>query len=106
LSAEIAQSSVRCKNAIANLEQDWISTLSLLFNQAQLEGDIRAELPRQEIASAFLNCWQGSLLEYQLHNNPNTLMLRLRTFINLLLTDKGHKTILSTALYYEEIPCA
>lgn len=103
LSSEIAQSSAICRNAIIKLKANWLSTLTLLFSQAQTQGDIRDDITAHDIAASFHNCWQGSLLEYQLNTDPNMLMSRLRTFITAFLTAQGQEMVSSTAAYHEEI---
>lgn len=103
LSAEIAQASSLCREAIVVVENGWLASLSDYFLQAQQENDIRLDIPADEIAVSFYNCWQGSLLEYQLRNDPNLLMQRLRTFIHALLTDSARDSIVSSAYFNKEI---
>ncbi len=102
MSSEIAQSSELCRNAIAQIEADWVAAIAVLFTRAQLQGDVRNDLKAEEIAASFYNSWQGSLLEYQVCGDASIVLTRLSNFIRLLLTVDGQQTLLPIASYAKE----
>lgn len=103
MSAEIAQSSGLCRQAISAIEADWVAAIAVLITRGQMAGDILNEISAENLAASFYNSWQGSLLEYQVCDNPNIVLQRLHTFISLLATPSGKQTLHSVASFSKEI---
>lgn len=93
MSAEIAQASPLCNEAIATVEGRWLDTLELLIRNAQQQGDLRDDTTARELASLVYNCWQGSLLQYQVSGDSDVLLLQLKTLILTLATEQGRATL-------------
>ncbi|WP_019026554.1 TetR/AcrR family transcriptional regulator [Colwellia piezophila] len=102
MASEIAQSSELCRCTIIDAEAAWLSTLTLLLNSAQQQGDVRNDLKAEDLALSFYNHWQGCLLEFQVSNNPEIVLHRLATFIRLLLTTQGHTKLASCSHYFKD----
>jgi len=102
MASEIAQSSELCRRTLINVEAAWISTLALLLKCSQQQGDVRNDLKAEDLASSFYNHWQGSLLEFQVSNNPDIVLHRLATFVRLLLTEQGHTKMASCSHYFKD----
>lgn len=96
LSAEIAQASPLCNEALAAIQGRWIDALARLIDQAQQQGDINTNFSAREIAVLVYNCWQGGLLQYQVTNDSDALLAQLKTLMNSLATEPG-KTGLAEA---------
>ena len=93
LSAEIARASHLCNEAIATVEGRWLDTLELLIRNAQQQGDLRDDTPARELASMVFNCWQGSLLQYQVSGDIEALLSQLKTLILTMATEQGKATL-------------
>ena len=102
MASEIAQSSELCRHTIINVEAAWLLTLTSLLNCSQQQGDVRNDLKAEDLASSFYNHWQGSLLEFQVSNNPDIVLHRLATFVRMLLTDQGHTKMAYFSNYFKD----
>lgn len=103
MSAEIAQASPLCRAAIEAVEQQWVKDIKTGIRLAQEQGDLRADIPAEHLAPVLYNCWQGSLLQYQVSDNPNDLLHHLWTFFSTLLTHQGQQTFANTPACKREI---
>lgn len=104
MSAEIAQSSEICREVIAQIEAEWVSAIAVLITRGQMAQDIRDDLDADMLAASFYNSWQGSLLEYQVCNNPQVVLQRLHTFISLIASANGKNTLLPIQSFSQEAP--
>ena len=93
MSAEIAQASHLCNEAISTVEGRWLDTLELLVRNAQQQGDLRDDTAPRELASLVFNCWQGCLLHYQVTGDIETLLSQLKTLLLTMATDQGKATL-------------
>jgi TetR/AcrR family transcriptional repressor of nem operon len=96
MAAEIAEASPLCNEALSTVEGRWLDTLEILVRNAQQQGDLRDDIPARELASLVFNCWQGSLLQYRVTGDIETLLSQLKTLILTMATEQG-KTTLSQA---------
>jgi len=92
MSAEIARSSPLCREAIETVEQRWVERIRMGIELAQQQGDLRDDIAAENLAPALYNCWQGSLLQYQVSGNPDDLLRHLWTFLSTLMTVQGKLT--------------
>lgn len=92
MSAGLAQDSPLCRQAIATVEQQWVNKIRAGIELAQEQGDMRDDLCAENLDIALYNCWQGSLLQYQLSGNADDLLRNLWTFFSTLMTPQGHLT--------------
>ena len=93
MAAEIAQASPLCNEAIATVEGRWLDTLELMIRNAQQQGDLRDDALARELGSLIFNCWQGSLLQYQVTGDIETPLSQLKTLILTMATDQGKSTL-------------
>ena len=89
LSAEIAQASPLCNEALAEVRALWLGTLHALVRQAQQQGHIQDRPGARDLAELIFNCWQGGLLQYQVSADVDALLHQLMTLMNNLATDSG-----------------
>ena len=89
LSAEIAQASAVCNEALAEVQAVWLGTLHALVRQAQQQGHIQDRTGARDLAELIFNCWQGGLLQYQVSADVDALLHQLMTLMNNLATDSG-----------------
>ena len=99
MSAEIAHDNPLCRAAIATVEGQWIGALQGYIQRAQEQGDLRGDLQPQDIAVLLYNCWQGSLLHYQVSDDHNELLRQLSIFFSTLLTQQGQFTLSNLNIY-------
>jgi TetR/AcrR family transcriptional regulator, transcriptional repressor for nem operon len=92
MSAEIAEASDQCRDAIIDVEKQWIETIQAVIEQAQTEGDINTTLDPIRIAPLLYNSWQGCLLQYQVNLQPQLLLEHLWTLLSSWMTEQGHQT--------------
>jgi len=97
LSAEIAQASPLCNEALATVQRRWIDTLERLVTQARKQGDLQTDPAPEDAALLIFNCWQGGLLQYQVSGDTDALLHQLLTLMNNLATDSG-RMLLAEAL--------
>jgi TetR/AcrR family transcriptional repressor of nem operon len=103
MSAEIAHASPLCRGAITAVASQWIEILQNYIQQAQKQGDLRDDLKAQDIAPVLYNYWEGSLLHYQVSDNPNELLQHLWIFVSTLMTSQGHLTFTNSDVCTREI---
>ncbi len=92
MSAEIAEASDQCRNAIIEVEKQWIEIIQTAITQAQSEGDLNSTLDPTRIAPLLYNSWQGCLLQYQVNLQPQLLLEHLWTLLSSWMTEQGHQT--------------
>jgi TetR/AcrR family transcriptional repressor of nem operon len=107
MSAEIAQASPLCREAIEVVERQWIERFQAGIQLAQGQGDLRDDISAESLAPALYNCWQGNLLQYQVSGNPDDLLRHLWTFLSTLMTVQGKLTFANSSackreLYYDK----
>lgn len=93
LSAEIAQASPLCNQALADVQRRWTGALESLVRRARLEGHIATDAEDNALAMLIFNCWQGGLLQYQLSGDSDALLTQLKTLMNSLATDSGRQLL-------------
>lgn len=93
MSAEIAQASELCKTAIADAIKQLTADLVSQIRKAQQQGDLKDELSAETIAPLLYNCWQGSLLLYQVTDDPNLPLQQLKILLNTLATSQGQELL-------------
>jgi TetR/AcrR family transcriptional repressor of nem operon len=98
LSAEIAQASTVCNEALSEVQNRWIEALERLVEQAQQQGDISRGDTAKDLAQLIYNCWQGGLLQYQVSGDTDALLKQFKTLMNSLLTDQGANSLAVTSL--------
>ncbi|QBF83815.1 TetR/AcrR family transcriptional regulator [Shewanella maritima] len=89
MASEIAQSSELCRQALMQVEQQWLESLAEQFMRAQQQGDVRDDIDADALARQFFNSWQGSLLEYQISQEWHLIFDRLAVLLTLITTPKG-----------------
>ena len=95
LSAEIAQASPLCNEALAEVQALWLGTLHALVRQAQQQGHIQDAHGAKDLATLIFNSWQGGLLQYQVSADIDALLHQLMTLMNNLATDTGRALLAS-----------
>ena len=65
----------------------------MLVRNAQQQGDLRSDCEPRDFASLVYNCWQGSLLHYQVSGDADLLLSQLKTLILTLVTEQGRATL-------------
>jgi TetR/AcrR family transcriptional repressor of nem operon len=103
MSAEIAQASSACREAIEAVECQWIEQFRMGIQLAQEQGDLRDDIAAENLAPALYNSWQGNLLQYQVSGNPNDLLRHLWTFFSTLMTTQGQLTFANSSACRREI---
>ncbi|USD20908.1 TetR/AcrR family transcriptional regulator [Microbulbifer variabilis] len=103
MSAEVAQASPLCREAIESVEHRWLENLQSILHLAQDQGDLRSDVPADNLATLCYSVWQGSILQYQVSGDPNDLLRQLRTFFSTLVTQQGAQTLASIKTYRQDI---
>ena len=73
MSAEMAESSPACRDALEAATCQWHERMTQLIQRAQQAGEIRRDLDARSLSAFFWNAWQGALLRMKVVHNAKPL---------------------------------
>ena len=81
-SAELAESSPACREALDTAMRHWHQRLTALIEQAQQAGEVRRDVQAKALSAFFWNAWQGALLRMKVTHNAKPLKECLRLMLD------------------------
>ncbi len=81
-SAELAESSPACREALDTAMRHWHRRLTALIEQAQQAGEVRRDVQAKALSAFFWNAWQGALLRMKVTHNAKPLKECLRLMLD------------------------
>ena len=81
-SAELAESSPACREALDTAMRHWHQRLTALIEQAQQAGEVRRDVHAKALSAFFWNAWQGALLRMKVTHNAKPLKECLRLMLD------------------------
>lgn len=81
-SAELAESSPACREALDTAMRHWHQRLTALIEQAQQAGEVRRDVQGKALSAFFWNAWQGALLRMKVTHDAKPLRECLRLMLD------------------------
>ena len=81
MTAEMASGNEVIRCSIQQAYDKWIQRIAVLFSQAQQEGDVRQDIPAEELAEMYWDQWQGAMLRMQINADGRSLEQVYRRFL-------------------------
>lgn len=81
-SAELAESSPACRDALDTAMRHWHQRLTALIEQAQQAGEVRRDVQGKALSAFFWNAWQGALLRMKVTHDAKPLRECLRLMLD------------------------
>lgn len=72
IAAEIGNTYALCQQAMQAGVADWLLRLEALVIQGQKQGDIRKDIPSEDLAELIWSTWEGSLLKMKMDGDIQT----------------------------------
>lgn len=88
---EVDAASPALREALTNGIERWTAAYEGLFAEAQLRGEIRADIPARQLAEVFWNQWQGALAQMRVRCSTDSLKLSLEAMLSALLAPPLHQ---------------
>ena len=88
-SAELAESSPACREALDTAMRHWHQRLTALIEAAQQAGQVRTDVPAKALSAFFWNAWQGALLRMKVTHNAKPLKECLRLMLDHFFQPSG-----------------
>ena len=88
-SAELAESSPACREALDTAMRHWHQRLTALIEAAQQAGQVRTDVPAKALSAFFWNAWQGALLRMKVTHNAKPLKECLRLMLDHFFQPAG-----------------
>lgn len=88
-SAEMAESSPSCREALDTAMRHWHLRLTALIEQAQQAGEVRGDVPAKALSAFFWNAWQGALLRMKVTHDAKPLRECLRLMLDHFFQPTG-----------------
>ena len=83
--AEVAESSVACRDVLQACLQVWRDRLAVLMARAQDEGSVRRDLPADVLSVLFWDAWEGALLRMKIERSTQPLSDTVERLLDHLL---------------------
>lgn len=84
MTAEMAESSPRCKVVLVKAMDEWSSRLTRSLELAQACGQARTDMPAQEMSAIFLEAWEGALQKMKLSGSTEAPKKMVSTMLDRL----------------------
>jgi TetR/AcrR family transcriptional regulator, transcriptional repressor for nem operon len=90
MTAELSESSHSCTVVLRRAMDEWSIRLTRALRQAQECGQVRTDLPADQLSTIFLNAWEGSLQQMKLARTTEAPKKTVATLLEVLFRPPGY----------------
>ncbi len=89
MAVELGSESELCQRALMASVKQWIAIYTQIIDRAQQQGEVRADITPQQLATLYWSAWEGTLLKMKLSADLDAAAQTMELMLSSLLTPQA-----------------